>query len=93
MDDLTRKALANKVVVLTDMKVMLKRSKKYQDYDLEARLEDLPYDTILPYDKRMAKRIKNLHKHVFDPDIISRIDWEIKEITNKISKAVKKLND
>ena len=89
-----RKLLARDLNSLTEVKMALVSCRNKKGKKLERELEELPYDTILPIDKRMAKRLRRLPELTFDPDfdIAMRIEREIIEINGKIVAIAEKLN-
>lgn len=90
-----RKDLGKAVVELTYLKKQLKECKKYSDVKLKKKLQDLPYDVVIPIDKRLAISIKNLPNHVYDatPGIDSSIDAAIEKIDDKIKIIIRKLEN
>lgn len=91
-----RERLGKMITELTEVKLQLIRAKKFQDQRLVRELRDeIEYDRVMKYYKRLGKQIKELSEHVYDDvehqTIASRIDGAIAELNQKIKEADKKL--
>lgn len=96
MKNKERAWLGKMITELTEVKRQLIKAKNYQDQRLVKELRDeIEYDRVMQYYRRLGKQIKELYLHVYDEDerftISSRIDSTITELNQKIKEANNKL--